>query len=129
MASWPTQSAEAEERRLAKEREDAERRRQWEAAIENAKRRLVEDHRINVLRNRVCAWEEANAIRAYCDAVEVRHGTHAVADPDVAEWLAFAREHADQVQGLPRMPSDPEITHEALKPYLGRWSPYGPQGW
>ena len=125
-----TQSAEAEERRLAKEREDAERQRQWEAAMDRAKQRLVEDHRVNVLRNRVRAWEEANAIRAYCDAVEARHRSDAIAaDPEAARWLAFAREHANRAQQLPQMPTDPEITLEALKPYLGGWSSYGPQRW
>ena len=121
--------AEAEERRLAKEREDAERQRQWELAMQDAERRLIEDHRIKVLRERVRAWEEADAIRAYCDAVEARHGAEVIADTEASEWLAFAREHADRVQQLPRMPTDPEITPEALKPYLGRWSPYGPERW
>jgi hypothetical protein len=125
-----TQAAEVEERRLAKEREDAERERQWEAAMGRARRRLVEDHRIEVLRSRVRAWNEADAIRAYCDAVEARHGTDAVsADPEVAEWLVFAREQAELAQRLPRMPAKPETTPEALKPYLGGWSPYGPQRW
>jgi hypothetical protein len=127
MRELETQSAEAEERRLAKEREDAERQRQWEAAMDRAKRQLVEDHRIDVLRNRVHAWQEADAIRGYCDAVEARHGTDAIAaEPKAAQWLALAREHADRAQQLPQMPADPEITHDALKPYLGRWSPYGP---
>jgi hypothetical protein len=80
-----------------------------------------------VLRARVHAWEEADAIRAYCDAVEAVHGTDAVGDAEAAAWLAFARAHADRSQELPRMPADPEIAHDALKPYLGRWSPYGPQ--
>jgi hypothetical protein len=125
-----TQAVEAEEQRLAREREEAERQREWQAAMERAKVRLLEDHRREVLRNRVGAWGEADAIRAYCDAVEVRHGTDAIAaDPDAAEWLAFAREHADRAQRLPRMPTDPEVTNEALKPYLGKWSPYGPRGW
>jgi len=70
------------------------------------------------------------AIRAYCDAVEARHGNDAIAaDPEAAQWLALARERASRAQQLPRMPADPEITHEALKPYLGGWSPYGPRGW
>lgn len=124
------QAVEAEERRLASEREQAERQRQWEAAMERAKRRLVEDHRLEVLRNRVRAWEEAEAVRAYCDAVEARHGTEVIAsDPDSAEWLVLAREHADRAQQVPRMPADPEVTHERLKPYLGGWSPYGPNRW
>ena len=74
MRELETQAVEAEERRLAKEREEAERQRQWEAAMDSAKLRLIEDHRLNVLRNRVAAWHEADAIRAYCDAVEARHG-------------------------------------------------------
>jgi hypothetical protein len=124
------QAVEAEERRLAKQREEAERQQQWEAAMEHAKRRLVEDHRLEVLRNRVRAWGEAETIRAYCDAVEARHGADTItADPDAAAWIALAREHADRTQQLPRMPPDPEITHERLKPYLGKWSPYGPQRW
>jgi hypothetical protein len=40
--------------------------------------------------------------------------------------LELAREHANRTQQLPRMPPDPEITSERLKPYLGKWSPYGP---
>ena len=113
-----------------KPREEAERRRQWEAAMEHAKIRLIEDHRREVLRRRVTAWNEATAIRAYCDAVEDRHGIDTIAaDPDAAAWLAFAREQADSAQRLPRMPADPDVTPEALKPYLGKWSPYGPRGW
>jgi hypothetical protein len=78
----------------------------------------------------VVEGEEAEAIRAYCDAVEARHGADTVAaDADAAQWLALAREHADQAQQLPCMPSDPEMTHERLKPCLGGWSPYGPHRW
>jgi hypothetical protein len=126
-----TQAVEAEEQRLARERDEAERQRQWEVAMDRAKLRLVEDHRVGVLRTRVGAWHEADAIRAYCEAVETRHGAETIAaNPDAAQWLAFAREHADRAQRLPRMPADPEITHEALKPYLGKWSPYScATGW
>jgi hypothetical protein len=124
------QAVEAGERQLASEREEAERQRQWEAAVEDAKRRLAADHRLEVLRNRMRAWEEAEAIHAYCDAVEARHGADALAgDTDAVQWLALAREHADHAQQLPRMPPDLEITHERLKPYLGGWSPYGPHRW
>jgi hypothetical protein len=123
-----TQAVEAEERRLAREREAAERQRQWEAAMANAERRFVEEHQLAVLRRRVQAWQEADAIRAYCDAVEARHD-QAATQPDTAAWLQLAREHADRLQRLPTMPADPEISKEDLKPYLGRWSPYGPRGW
>jgi hypothetical protein len=124
------QAVEAEERQLVREREQAEQQRQWDAAMQHAKRRLVDDHRREVLRNRVRAWAEAEAIRVYCASVEARHGMDAIAaDPDASEWLALAREHADGAQQLPHMPADPEITHDGLKPYLGGWSPYGPQRW
>lgn len=130
MRELENQAAEAEERRLAREREEAERQRQWEAAMERAKHRLVEEHQIEVLRRRVRGRQEADAIRAYCEAVEARHGGDAIAaDPEAARWLALAREHAERAQQLPRMPADPEITPEALKPYLGGWSPYGPRSW
>ena len=127
MRELETQAVEAEERRLAKEREEAAREHQWEAAMKHAKTRLIRDHRREVLRNRVTAWNEADAIRAYCDAIENRHGVETIAlDREAAAWLTFAREQADRAQGVPRMPADPEVTPEALKPYLGRWSPYGP---
>ena len=125
-----TQAAEAEERRLAKEREEAERQRQWEDAMAQAKVRLVEAHHLDVLRARVAAWNEADAIRAYCDAIEARHGAGVVAaDPEAERWLRFARERADRTQELPRMPLDPEVTPERLKPHLGGLSPYSPRGW
>jgi hypothetical protein len=124
------QAVEAEERRLAREREQAERQRQWEAAMERAKLQFIDEHRLEVLRNRVRTWEEAEAIRRYCAAVESRHGAATIAaEPSAAEWLALARDHADSAQDLPRMPPDPEITHDGIRPYLGGWSPYGPQRW
>lgn len=121
------QAADAEERQRAREREEAERQRQWEAAIANAKRRFLDDQRLEILRRRVREWEEGEAIRGYCDAVEARYGADAIAaDPEAARWISLAREHANRAQQLPRMPAEPEITPEALKPYLGRWSPYRP---
>jgi hypothetical protein len=98
--------------------------------MEHAKGRLVEDHRLDVLRSQMRGWEEAEAIRSYCGAVETRHGAASIAaDPDAAQWLALARELADRIQQIPRMPADPDVTPERLKPYLGEWSPHGPQGW
>lgn len=122
------QAADAEQRQLEKEREQADRQRQWEAAMERAKQRLIDDHRLEILRKRIQAWQEAEAIRAYCDAVEQRHRESA-AEGSTAEWLALARQHADRLQQLPAMPANPEPTPERLKPYLGNWSPHGPQRW
>ena len=46
--------------------------RRWQLIQRRTKRRLVDDHRLDVLRSRVCAREEAGAIRAYRDAIESR---------------------------------------------------------
>jgi hypothetical protein len=43
----------SEERRAARERDHAERECEWKAAMENARLRLIADHRRNVLRERV----------------------------------------------------------------------------
>lgn len=104
------QALEAEERRLARQREKAELQHRWEAAMDKAKRALIEQYRLDVLSRRVRGWHEADAIRGYCEAVEARHGEAVAADPEASKWLALAREHADDMQTLPRMPVDPEIT-------------------
>jgi len=97
--------------------------------MERARSHLVDHRRRQVLAQRVHTWQEAEAIRAYCDAVEARHGIEAIcADGKAAEWLALARANADQLQALPTMPAAPAPTPEALKPFLGGWSPYGPRG-
>jgi hypothetical protein len=81
---------------------------------------------VETLRRRVEAWEEAERTRAYCNAVEQRHGEEIASDPEAARWLQFARQHADRAQRLPRMPDDPELRFDDLKPFLGGWSPHGP---
>jgi hypothetical protein len=116
----------AEERRLAHEREEEERQRAWEAAMVLARERATRHHHLERLRRQVDAWQEAERIRRYCDAIEERHGNAVTADPEATRWLQFARQHADQAQRLPRMPADPELTSEDLTPFLGGWSPHGP---
>jgi hypothetical protein len=98
--------------------------------MERAKLHFLSHHRHEVVRERVRAWQDADAIRAYCDAVEARHGPSTVAaDAGASEWLAFARDRAERLQALPSVPADPKISAEALKPFLGGLSPYGPRGW
>ena len=55
-------------------------------------------------------------------------------DPDrqeaAAEWIAWAKLHAERIDPLNHtltMPTPPEPTAEALKPYLHGWNPYGPE--
>jgi hypothetical protein len=122
---------EAEARRVERERQEAERRRAWEAAMATAQERAIEHHHVEILQRRVAAWKQAEEIRAYCDAVEQRHRIAVAEDPESQRWIEFARNYADRLQAQPRMPADPELRHEDLKPFLGGWSPYGPErrGW
>jgi hypothetical protein len=126
LAELETLATEAEQCRLAREREEEERRQAWEKAMVLAREGAIEQLNVETLRRRVDVWEEAERIRAYCDAVEQRHGEEISSDPEAARWLQFARQHADRAQRLPRMPADPELRSDDLTPFLGGWSPYGP---
>lgn len=124
----------AEEERIAAERaaEEArraaeERERQWHLLMDQARERLVETHRLAVLRSQEQAWREAGRLREYCDAIEAAHGEH----PESAEWIAWARDFADKLDPLgeqPFMPEPPEETPEALQEHLPEgWSVHGPE--
>lgn len=120
----------AEQRRLEQERAAAERQRQWEEAMRQATVRFIAHHHTELLHKRVRAWQEADAISAYCDAIEVRFGAEVIAaDPEVSRWLAFARAHVERTQSLPRMSADPDPSPKDLEPFLGGVSPYGPRRW
>jgi hypothetical protein len=117
-----------EERRIAAEKaaEDARmaevaREREWHILMEEAERRFVEADRIAVLRNQVASWEEAEAIRRYCDAVDSAFPNR----PGAAEWAAWARAYADRLDPLDvetTIPPPPQLTPDALQPFL-------PDGW
>ncbi|GAB3922063.1 hypothetical protein GCM10029976_009990 [Kribbella albertanoniae] len=120
-----TRSGEDDLRRIEEAREKAERRRTWEAAIDRARRMATHAHRAAVLTAQAERWQQATAIREYCDALEQ------LASSTSAEWISWARAHAsalDPLSNPPGMPEEPELKPEDLKPYLGRWSPYGPDG-
>ena len=104
-----------------------ERERTWQRLMDEARGRLVEDHRATLLRDQVDAWHEAERVRRYCDAVEEAFGN----EPATAEWLGWARAHAaglDPLAQAPVEPEPPEATPEALQRHLpGGWSAYGPE--
>jgi ElaB/YqjD/DUF883 family membrane-anchored ribosome-binding protein len=124
----------AEERRIAAEkaadaarREAEECKRQWHGLMDRARERLIEAHRAAHLRAQADAWQQADRLRRYCDALEAAHGAH----PDSAHWLAWARQYANRLDPLtepPTMPEAPEATSEALQEHLPPgWSDYGPE--
>lgn len=124
----------AEEKRVADEqaieaagRAAEDREREWRRLMDHARERLVIVNRIDHLRVHVDAWHEADRLRAYCDAAEIRRGDGVA----TAAWLAWAREHADKLDPLrepPVMPAAPEPTTEALQEHLpDGWSAEGPE--
>jgi hypothetical protein len=119
------------EREAEAQRVKVERQRRWEEAMAVAQSRLLEDHRRHALLQQVEAFDERRRIDAYCDELE-----HAASETDheradeLRKWAAWARAHAaarDPLQHDPLMPPDPEPRPDDLRPYLGRWSPYGPE--
>jgi hypothetical protein len=121
------------ERQLARERKEEETLRAWHTAKDRARRDLLKAHRLEALHQQVAAWDEAQRIRAYCDAVELHLEHHPADDPEeshaVRKWITWARayaKHTDPIPDLPRMPKNPPIGPEELRPYLRGWSPYEP---
>lgn len=114
---------------IERQREADERQRQWELAMEEAKRRFLEHYRAQVLKAQIAAWQEARTIRDYLSLLEERHAN----TPESAEWIAWIRRYLDErldpLVPSPAMPAEPEIKPEDLKPFLGGINPYGPRGW
>lgn len=102
--------------------EAAARQRAWEEAVEAAKVRYSQKRRTDVLMDAVSAWQQAEAIRRYCDAIE-QTGV------DV-DWVDWARTHADEISPPDAPPIIPEsftpANPDELRPYLDGWSPYPP---
>ncbi|THV41179.1 hypothetical protein [Glycomyces buryatensis] len=118
---------------IAAEKAKVERQRQWETVMANAKVQALEHHYASALEQQSQAFERFKRLTAYCDLLEERLQEEEADHPDndaARQWLAWARTFADStdpLRTLPAMPTAPEFKAEDLKPFLGRWSPYGPE--
>jgi hypothetical protein len=119
-------AAEDAHRRARAAEEAAKRHLAWEQAMERAQVAWLEAFRASVLRTQVADWEAAISIRAFAAAVASEHGR----DADAREWTAWALGYADSIDPLNTSlsipPAPDTINPEELRPYLGRWSPHGP---
>ena len=122
----------AEDRRREREQEEAERRARWAAAMAAAREALVEHHRARVLHRQAEDWQHATLLRRYLAAMAAHLQTLGDAErPAGAAWLEWARayvETLDPLTGPLEPPPDPEVTPQALAPFLDGWSPHGPEG-
>ncbi|MFI6475466.1 hypothetical protein ACIBL5_35125 [Streptomyces sp. NPDC050516] len=110
-------AAEAERRDQEQERLEAERRRRWYAALAQARRQQIEQHRLKTLNEQVGAWQQAAGIRAFCQAARIRaDGTPVPAEEE--EWLEWAEAYAAQLDPLQhrlKTPPDPPAKREVLR--------------
>lgn len=122
-------AADHEDREAEKKREAERRQIAWNEAMVVARRRHAEAHRAKVLLDEVAAWETAGRVRAYATAIATRLPD----DPEASAWATWAVDHADSLDPFStpvRFPADPQDpSADDLRPYLGRWSPYGPEGY
>lgn len=133
------QNAELEhQRRMAEwaaedEREEAARRAAWEAAMEQARTKAIEDHRVKSFRAAFDSWQEAMEIRAFCDALAESAEKRADDTNHLGEWIDWGRSVADHIDPLSNPAQLAEISPDAqpspddLRRFLGDWSPHRPE--
>lgn len=84
------------QRREHEQRVMAEREVGWRAAMEEARKRAVQDQLAEVLREEAGRWQEAAVLGAYCDALERRLAQPGDVDEttlgSARRWLEWARE-------------------------------------
>ena len=130
MAELDARAAIINDRAAAAERARTERQIKWERAMERAKERYLEDFRRQALLGQVNAFQQAKAIVDYCDALDSLAETDSDREAEIRRWAVWARSRAAELDPLnhhPSIPPDPEPGPEDLRPFLGGWSPHGPE--
>jgi hypothetical protein len=121
-----------DERRTAEKEAQRSRAVAWETVMKDARTQFAFEHRREILLGQVSAWQESMSVASYCDALE----EHALRESDpmraaeIQHWVDWCRLYAesrDPLRGDLTVPQPPEPTLEQLRPFLGRWSPHGPE--
>ncbi|MGW1395664.1 hypothetical protein ACWD6Q_28835 [Streptomyces nigra] len=121
-------AAHAEERRIAKEQEEAARKRNWYAALHRARAAQTTQHRTAVITDQVKRWRLAEDIRAFCSAARQSGGAQ--------DWTQWAEDYAASIDPLTTpldTPADPPATQHDLREhfkgdvYAHPW-PFGKDG-
>lgn len=126
----------AEWRDQEREREAAERRRRWEAAMAEARDRYFEQVRWDTFVQRSRDWRAVTRHREFLAAARSAvDGYQGPARDDLLAHLDSAERRLDDIDPIGHveliLPEVPEPKPDDLKPYLDGWSPNGPEspGW
>jgi hypothetical protein len=127
---------EAELRDQEREREAADRRRRWEAAMVEARARYDAQIRWEAFEQRSRDWHTVTGHRGFLSAArEALSGYRGPARDDVVAQLDLAERRLDALDPISHpellVPEVPDPGPGDLKPYLRGWSPSGPDaaGW
>ncbi len=121
-----SQAERDDEKDRERKRKEEERLLAWEAAMSRAKEQLLEQHRRDWLASQIDGRRLADEARAFVLAAK----SAANLSENDRLWLEWVLEYADSIDPIRDTlapPPPPAPSPEALKPYLGHWSPYGPE--
>ncbi|KPM56415.1 hypothetical protein ACG83_00120 [Frankia sp. R43] len=111
--------------------EEEEERRQWQAALAEARGQALETVRRRTFRAAYDDWAAATAIRAFADALDQapRRGLGQARARNRERWIAWARAAADQLDPTIRadFDFDAKPTPDDLRLHLNGWSPHEPE--
>jgi len=119
-------------REQERDREAAERRQRWEAAMAEARVCYDEQLRWEAFERRSDDWHAANRHRAFLAiARETLDRYQGQAHTEIAAQLDFAERRLHQLDPTGNLelilPTIPDPKPADLKEYLDGWSPYGPE--
>ncbi|MFD4510069.1 hypothetical protein [Streptomyces sp. NPDC058457] len=106
-------AARAEEQRIASEREELARQRNWYRTLRQARSAQITEHRSAVLAGQVEHWRLAEDIRAFCTAARQSGAA--------TDWMEWAESYAASVDPLTtplNMPSDPPAGQYDLREHF-----------
>ncbi len=106
------------------------RRREWQQAMDEARSQFHLDQKRRALLDQVAMWRQHQDVVAFCDVLDklVSEDVNQDRAGRLRSWLEWCRGYAARVgTNVPMAPEEKEPTPNELKPYLGKWSPYGPE--
>jgi len=109
-------------------RKAAEKLARWQRAMVAAEADLHESRRVLILRDQLARSSEATDIRRFVEFARAARPELSDEMTPENEWLVWAQNYANKIDPLLLpfpMPAARSHRPEDLKPFMGRWSPYG----